>query len=227
MKRQWSRLIIIALLVQVSAAPTTQPTPPIVTRAHQILATMKTSSYQHPTDIDADAGRYNCDCSGLIDYLLRQDLPSHYKSIPFRKSVKRPRAVEFYEVFAAAPVRPTVGKLWQHVESVTDARSGDLLAWRKDPLPEKGNTGHIVLFDSPPKLIAENLYEVLVIDSTSLPHHDDTRAASVTGVGRGTIYVKTDAQGHAIGYASKSAEGPFLKYPIAIARPITPADSHP
>jgi hypothetical protein len=214
------RLVLIPLLLLLGAAPATQPTPPIVARAHQILATVKTSTYQHPTDIDAAAGRYNCDCSGLIDYLLLQDLPSHYRSIPFPKTVKRPRAVEFYEVFNSAPTTPTPGKLWQHIETITDVRIGDLLAWRKDPLPEKGNTGHIVLFDSVPKPIGENLYEVTVIDSTSLPHHDDTRPKSTTGVGRGTIYIKTDSQGHPIGYASKSREGPFLKYPIAIARPV-------
>jgi hypothetical protein len=220
MTRHRSTLILLALLLQVGAAPATQPTPPIVTRAHQILATMKASSYQHPTDIDASAGRYNCDCSGLIDYLLLQDLPSHYKSIAYPKNVNRPRAVEFYQAFIAAPAQPTTGQLWQHIETITDARAGDLLAWRKDPLPEKGNTGHIVLFDAAPKPIAENLYEIIVIDSTSLPHHDDTRAANTTGIGRGTIYVKTDSQGQPIGYATKSREGPFLKYPIAIARPI-------
>jgi len=216
------RLVLISFLFFLGAAPATQPTPPIVARARQILATVKTSTYQHPTDIDAAAGRFNCDCSGLIDYLLLQDLPSHYKSIPFPKTVKRPRAVEFYQVFNTAPAQPTPGELWQHIESITDARIGDLLAWRKDPLPEKGSTGHIVLFDSAPKPIAENLYEIIVIDSTSLPHHDDTRPANTTGVGRGTIYVKTDAQGHPIAYAPKSPEGPFRKHPIAIARPIMP-----
>jgi hypothetical protein len=217
------RLVLIPFVLLLGAAPSTQPTPALVTRARQVLATVKTSTYQHPTDIDASAGRYNCDCSGLIDYLLLQDLPLHYKSIPFPKSVKRPRAVEFYQAFIAAPpapAQPTPGQLWQHVETITQARTGDLLAWRKDPLPEKGSTGHIVLFDSTPKPIAENLYEIIVIDSTSLPHHDDTRPANVTGVGRGTIYIKTDAQGHPIGYASKSANGPFLKHPIAIARPV-------
>jgi hypothetical protein len=198
------RLVLIPFVLLLGAAPSTQPTPALVTRARQVLATVKTSTYQHPTDIDASAGRYNCDCSGLIDYLLLQDLPLHYKSIPA----------------PPAPAQPTPGQLWQHVETITQARTGDLLAWRKDPLPEKGSTGHIVLFDSTPKPIAENLYEIIVIDSTSLPHHDDTRPANVTGVGRGTIYIKTDAQGHPIGYASKSANGPFLKHPIAIARPV-------
>src|SRR5256885_17137739 len=116
------RLVFIPLLfLQIGAAPVTQPTPPIVTRAHQILATLKTSTYQHPTDIDASAGRYNCDCSGLIDYLLLQDLPSHYKSIPFPKTVKRPPAVEFYQAFIDAPAQPAARQLWQHVETITQA----------------------------------------------------------------------------------------------------------
>jgi hypothetical protein len=226
MKRHRTTLILLALFLQLGAAPATQPTPPpIVTRAHQILATLKTSTYQHPTDIDAAAGRYNCDCSGLVSYLLRNELPEHYKAVVYSARLKHPRAIEFAKSFAAASADPKPSDLWQHVQRVADARPGDLWAWHKDPLPETGSTGHIVLFDSTPRQVAPDVYEITVIDSTTKPHRDDTRKPDETGVGRGTMYLQADSQGHPIGYASRSPQGPFLHTPMAIGRPIIPSPS--
>jgi hypothetical protein len=220
MKPRLILLLALSLLFTAGAAPTTQPAPAIVTRAHQVLETMKASTYQHPTDIDSVAGRYNCDCSGLVGWLLRQDLPTHYRSIRFAPKAKRPRAFEFYNAFVAAPTQPAPGQLWQHIPRISDARTGDLLAWKKDPMPAKGSTGHIVLFDSAPKQIAPDVYEVTVIDSTTGSHNSDTRKPGETGVGRGTIYFKIDAEGRPTAYSSRSPEGPFRRYPMAIARPL-------
>jgi hypothetical protein len=221
------RLLCIPLLLVLvaAAAPATQSTSPVVARAHQILSTMKPTLYQHATDNDAAAGQYNCDCSGLVSYMLRKELPEHYKAIAYAARLRHPRAIEFSKSFAAAPAEPKSSDLWQHVERVTDARPGDLWAWHKDPLPATGSTGHIVLFDSTPRQVAAEVYEITVIDSTTKPHRDDTRKADETGVGRGTIYLQVDAQGHPIGYASRSAQGPFMHVPMAIGRPIMPSPS--
>jgi hypothetical protein len=222
MKPRPTLLLALTLLFTVGAAPTTQPASAILSRAHHILETMKASSYQHPTDIDAAAGRYNCDCSGLVGWLLRQDLPAHYRAIRFAPSAKRPRAFEFYKAFAAAPTQPATGALWQQIPRLADARPGDLLAWKKDPMPAKGSTGHIVLFDSTPTQVAPGLYEVTVIDSNSATHKADTRKPGQTGVGRGTVYFQTDPDGHPTACASKAPTGRFFSYPMAIARPVTP-----
>jgi hypothetical protein len=220
------RLLVVPLLfLLTAAAPATQPASPLVAHAHQILRTMKETLYQHVTDIDPAAGQYNCDCSGLVSYLLKKELPEHYKAVAYPARLKHPRAIEFSKSFAAAPAEPKASDLWQHVERVADARPGDLWAWHKDPLPATGSTGHIVLFDSTPKLVSADVYEIVVIDSTTKAHRDDTRKADETGVGRGTMYLQTDAQGRPIGYASRSPQGPFLNTPMAIGRPITPSPS--
>jgi hypothetical protein len=203
-----------------AAAPATQPSSPIPARAHRVLATLRTTTYQHVTDIDEATGEYNCDCSGLVSWLLRKELPAHYKAVSFPAKYKHPRAVEFRDAFAAAPADPKPGDLWQRVDRLPDARPGDIWAWRKDPLPETGVTGHIVLFDSVPKQVADGVYEVVVIDSTSRPHHDDTRKPDQTGVGRGTMYFKTDADGRPVAYAGRSPDGPFSRQPMSIGRPV-------
>jgi len=185
-----------------------------------MLDGLKATTYQHVTDIDEATGEYFCDCSGLVSYLLRKEMPEHYKAVPTLAPFRHPRAVEYYEAFRAAPTEAKAGERWQQIERLADARAGDVVAWRKAEVKETGTTGHIVLFDSAPKAVGENLFEVVVIDSTSKPHKDDTRAGEVTGVGRGTIYLKTDAAGRAVAFATRSAEGPFTVYAMAIGRPV-------
>jgi hypothetical protein len=224
MRRLFLFAPLFALLLA-AAPPATQPASPLNQRAHRILDNLKQSTYQHPTDIDEPAGKFNCDCSGLVTWLLRKELPDHYKAVPFPKPRARPRAREFHDAFAAAPANPGAKQLWQRVDSLADARPGDLIAWRKDPLPETGSTGHIVLVDSTPKPLSENLYELTIIDSTTAPHKDDTRKQGETGVGRGSIFFKTDKDGRPTAYATRSAAGAFLKFPMSIGRPLLPANN--
>lgn len=205
----------------IAAGPAaTQPASPLLARAYRMLDRLKATSYQHVTDIDEATGEYHCDCSGLVSYLLRKEMPAHYEAVPIVKPFRHPRAVEFYETFVAAPAEPKDGDRWQRVDRLADARAGDVVAWRKAEIKETGTTGHVVVFDSTPRSVGERLFEVVVIDSTSKPHKDDTRTGEVTGVGRGTIYLKTDEAGRAVAFATRSAEGPFTPYAIAIGRPL-------
>lgn len=193
---------------------------PVTARAYRILEGQKETLYQHTTEIDEAAGKYYCDCSGLIGWILRKELPEHYKAVPHPAKVKRPRAAEFHDAFAAAPAAAEPGKLWRRIGALADARPGDLIAWRKDPLPATGSTGHIVLLDSVPRQVRGDVWEATVIDSTTLPHKDDTRAKGQTGVGRGTMYFKVDEKGHPVARSPRSIDGPFTPYPHAIGRPV-------
>jgi hypothetical protein len=190
-----------------------------------MLANLKDTSYQHVTDIDETTGEFHCDCSGLVSYVLRKELRAHYDAIPYPKPLKHPRAVEFCKTFEAAPAIPLPGQLWQRVARVADFRPGDVAAWRIDPPPVKGNTGHVVLIDSTPKQVSTDTWEVVVIDSTSLIHKDDTRPEGTTGVGRGTMYFKTDDEGRPISRATRSADGRFIASPIGVGRPVAPSNN--
>lgn len=220
-------LLCAACLPSIAAAPattrptaTTNPASPLLARAYRMLAALKSTTYQHVTDVDEQTGEYFCDCSGFVSYLLRKEMPAQYAAVPFPAPFRHPRAVEFHDAFAAAPTETQPGQKWTHVVRLADARPGDVAAWRKATIPEKGVTGHIVLFDSTPRRVAADISEVVVIDSTSRPHKDDTREGDTTGVGRGTIYFKVDAEGRPVAFATGSAEGPFTSYSIAIGRPV-------
>jgi hypothetical protein len=227
MKRTFVRVLIcVGFLPLFAAAPattqpaTTNPASPLLARAYRMLAGLKSTTYQHVTDIDEQTGEYYCDCSGFVSYLLRKEMPAHYAAVPFPAPFRHPRAVEFHDAFAAAPPEATPGQKWMRIVRLADARPGDVVAWRKATIPDQGVTGHIALFDSTPKPIGPDVYDVVVIDSTSRPHKDDTRNGDETGVGRGTIFLKADAEGRPVAFATRSAEGPFTSYSIAIGRPM-------
>src|SRR4051812_8372978 len=132
MKRLVTLSLALTTALLLGLAPATQPTPPIVARAHGALAILKTTTYQHVTDIDESTGEFACDCSGLISWLLRKELPEHYKSVTFEKKWRHPRAIEYCDMFRAAPTDARPGQLWQRIDRLTDARPGDIWAWRKD-----------------------------------------------------------------------------------------------
>jgi hypothetical protein len=192
----------------------------LVARAHRVLETVRETSYQHVTDIDEGAGAYHCDCSGFVTWLLKKELPGHYAAIPYPKPFRHPRAVEFCRYFENAPVEAKAGELWQRVDRVAELRPGDIVAWRKDPLPETGTTGHVVLVDSGARQVGPDVYEVAVIDSTTSPHKDDTRQGEASGVGRGTMYFKVDGEGRAVARSTRAAEGPFVAYAIGMGRAV-------
>jgi hypothetical protein len=214
-------LLSTCLLLLIAAAPATQQasSSKLLNRAHHVLDTLKSSSYQHVSDIDEQAGEFHCDCSGFVGWLLRKEMPDQYKAVPFPKITKRPRAVDYYEAFLAAPTEPQSAKPWLRIVKMADAKPGDILAWRKVTIPENGTTGHVVLIDSLPTPIAPDLFKFVVIDSTSRPHEDDTRKPDETGVGRGTVYVKVDADGRPITFGSRPPKGQVSSIPIAIGRP--------
>ena len=120
--------------------------------------------------------------------------------------------------------------MWQQIAIAIDARPGDIVAW-KNPAHKTGehtNTGHVMVIDEPPieepsaGLLpdGEKAFRVRVIDSTSSPHADDSRAANQSGVGRGTIWLIVDAAGKPIGYRWKNPRGTLHEVPIAIGRAV-------
>jgi hypothetical protein len=215
-------LLSTCLLLLLAAAPATQPassSSKLLDRAHHVLKTLRSSSYQHVSDIDESAGEFHCDCSGFVGWLLRKEMPEQYKAVPFPKITKRPRAVDYYEAFAAAPADRQPARPWLRIDKIADAKPGDILAWRKVTIPEKGTTGHVVVLDSLPTPVAPDLFKIVVIDSTSQPHEDDTRKSDETGVGRGTVYIKVDAEGRPISFGSHPPQATASNLPIAIGRP--------
>lgn len=187
----------------------------VVAEARRILGNVKTTQYQHKTQIDETHGAYALDCSGLVCRILQKAAPHQLAAIAIEDHHSRQRAWEFYESFKKAGTTAVPG--WKAIGRMLDAQPGDVLARRaKDILPGE-STGHVMIIDATPVEEAPGRIRVVVIDSTSRPHANDTRPAGTNGVGRGTIWVEVDAQGQPVGVRAK-ADGKGPRMALAIGR---------
>ncbi len=187
-------------------------------QADHVLEQLTSTTYRHRTRVVEAAGIYETDCKGLIAFLLRKVSPAHLAVIPAPPGRKQPRAVEYYEFFMTQPpIGQTSPTGWNHVTNLAAAWPGDVLAWRYREIVPGKNTGHVLILDAKPERLEENVYRVEVIDSTGTPHDDDTRVKGGTGIGKGVMWFKVNAEGEAIAYR-RNSEAVFKIAPIAIGR---------
>lgn len=163
------------------------------------LATMRDSSYQHATDVDAAEGAYNFDCSGFVAYALAHSRPAALAVLPVTTST-RPLARDFEHHFRAVAAG-AVGA-WRAVGAVPALRPGDVIAWLTPPTSPSRNTGHVlVVLENPVRNPARpDEWLVAVADSTTSPHARDSRDAETDGLGTGTIGLVVDGGERPIGY---------------------------
>jgi len=201
-----------------SEGPANPSTQRIHEEANRILSGIQETIYQHKTEIDEENGIYRCDCSGLGIYVLNRTVAKDDPRGPLGDDRTRPRAMHFYEAFAEAT--PANEGRWQRVEQLVAARPGDIIAWRRDVI-RPGNSGHVVFVDEQPVLESDGLVRVVMIDSTTRPQVDDTRAKGESGVGRGTMWFKLDDDGRPVAYVrgSRTAEPQVVQISIGRANP--------
>lgn len=187
--------------------------------AQRILNSIQSTVYQHNTEIDEKAGAYRCDCSGFVGYVLNRTTAKDDPAGPLGDKKKRPLAMDYEKFFEKAPAKDGGDGRWQQIAKLADARPGDVIAWRHEkPMP--GNTGHVVIVDQRPVVEEDGLVRVVVIDSTTKPQVDDTRAKGTSGVGRGSMWFIVDADGHATGYVRGSRTAKPKSEAISIGRAL-------
>ncbi|MFK7788987.1 MAG: hypothetical protein AB8C95_05750 [Phycisphaeraceae bacterium] len=196
----------------------TTPSEQFGERLTSALEDMKSTKYQHKTEIDEDTKRYRCDCSGLLGYFLRQDHPEAYLALtgelaPWRS---RPLTVTYYETFNR--VGEDGDGLWVQIPSLLDAKPGDILAWRYSLLKKGKSTGHSMMIASKPVRERDGRIRVRVIDSTTYPHGNDTRQGDATGLGAGDIWFVIDKQGRPVAYHHREKSDRKDSRLIAIGR---------
>ena len=185
----------------------------------QILSELKSTRYSHKTMVDEDAGMYHLDCSGLACYVLKHVAPKALAAVP-KDGRPRARAKDFYEAFSSAPINES-GNGWQRIVRLLDAEPGDVIAWRKDPLPPKGNTGHVVIVMGKPVADGKNTVRVRICDSSKSRHAQDTRAKGDTGIGVGVMWFRVDDNGAPIAVHWSRPKRKPVPYPIAIGRALS------
>lgn len=197
-------------------------TEPVSEEARRIMTSARETWYSHKTVVDEKAGRYGVDCSGFVSLVLKRVAPQQLETIPHKDTRRRPLAYEFYEVFASSPSsKREATNGWMRVERLQDARPGDLIAWRKVHFEPGESTGHIVIVDEAPVREADGRFRVVVLDSTSTPHAQDSRKDGANGIGRGTMWFTVDAAGRATGINSRDRSlAPRTSSPIAVGRMV-------
>ncbi|KKP23014.1 MAG: hypothetical protein SZ59_C0004G0089 [candidate division TM6 bacterium GW2011_GWF2_28_16] len=188
------------------------PSQVIFLEAQRIMANLKSSLYEHTTTIDEYNGIYNTDCSGLVGYVLKYALNTHYLPIDAAKIVgtTRPLATDFYNFFnnclttSDTTLNPTG---WMKIQYLRNALPGDIIVWDyKDDTKE--NTGHVVILVNLVEKFTESVtinnikyweYKVRIIDSSSSTHYQDTRNLPTNltgqGVGCGDMYFGVNSAG--------------------------------
>lgn len=193
--------------------------------AVRILNGIQTTVYQHKTEIDEKTGVYRCDCSGFVGYVLNRTTAKDDPAGPLGDKKNRPLAMDYAKFFEKATTKNGGDGQWQQIAKLADARPGDVIAWRHET-PKPGNTGHVVIVDQRPVVEEDGLVRVVVIDSTTKPQVDDTRAKGTSGVGRGSMWFTVDAEGRATGHIRGSRTATPKNEAISIGRAI-PAKDQP
>ncbi|HVT29031.1 MAG TPA: hypothetical protein VHE81_13530 [Lacipirellulaceae bacterium] len=224
----------------ISVQPANAATQSVHDEAVRILNSVQITEYRHRTQIDEKRGVYRCDCSGFVGYVLNRTIAKDDGKGPLHDGRKHPTAMEYEKFFAAVPAvekldvpggqarfaqraaqKGTVprGSPWQRVVHLMDARPGDVIAWCHDK-PRPGNTGHVVIVDQAPVREPNGLVRVVVIDSTTLPWHDDTGAQHGNGIGRRTMWFTLDKEGRAYGYVRGSRSSKPKVESISVGRAL-------
>jgi hypothetical protein len=188
--------------------------------AERLLSGMRETHYQHRTHADKSAGAYDMDCSGFVDFLLKQIAPAQFSPLRIEPGHTRPRAAMYFELFSRLNISPLPG--WEAIPKLAEARRGDIIAWQlAASTDEPGDTGHVVIVAATPVERTNHLYRVEVYDSSVIHHDDDSRPEGTNGIGEGVITFRVDASGKAIGFQFNS-HAHYHGEAIAIGRLVNP-----
>jgi hypothetical protein len=197
----------------------------IADQAESIVNTLTQTDYQHADNIKPAAGIYDCDCNGFVGYVLSVVAPNHAALIVPATNPVRPLAYEYFDFFASLTSDSADG--WRRIDLLTDARRGDIMAWRFATIEPHENTGHVVIIAETPTLDPSGDFFVMrVYDSAAEAHFDDTREpggqpspTGKTGVGSGFINFKVDGAGRPLAYLfAPPLTAQYSYRPIAIGR---------
>ncbi len=230
------RLIVIVCVVcgwSVGELRTAEPPvagEPLFQEATNEFQTMKTTLYQHHTEVNREAGNYRYDCVGFVSYALRQAAPKAWASTVRVTGIAKgriPSPPRYRAFFAGLAEKPQPG--WQSVTKVSDLRCGDVVAWEHKT---KSAVGHALIIGSVPVPSPDGCWAVEVYDSTSSPHDADSRCndkrAQVlgstgrrSGLGHGVMELIADPVSGNLSGFYWSAKAPAITVPIAAGRPAS------
>ena len=198
------------------AAPSASASEKILEIVRLIEKKLKTTVYNHQTKVDLAKGRFEFDCSGMVNWILEQAAPTAYSEL---KS-DRPRVAEYVQALKKIPFdKPSPG--WRRVQKIADAEPGDVIAWPTPSWYPSDATGHMGVLVAKPEKVSGG-YLLRLADATSYPHGEDTREGG-TGFGYGTVLISVDpdsGEGTGQGWTGRYSGNTILKTPIYVGRAL-------
>ena len=144
----------------------------LVNKIENLLSSLKETKYSGTFLAEEDNGIYHTNCSAIILHLLEKV----GEKIPHR------RAYEIYEYFKASD---------HYVfDDINQLRPGDIIVWRKNVIPNTGDSGHVCIFMNLVE-IKEREAMIRIFDAARDPHDNDGRE---TGVGIGDLKLLHSSQ---------------------------------
>jgi hypothetical protein len=182
-----------------------------------IRASLRNSSYQARTKVDAKQGEYHWDCSGMAAWIMRRTAPAALQHL----ASSRPVARDFAAAIERAPANQARNG-WQRIANIADVMPGDVFAWRRPRGMPSKNTGHVGFVVERPLPVREipGAWVVRIADSTRGFHQDDARHDDDDGgFGIGTLAFLTDADGKVTHYGwSGTFSEWYVTTPIVFGR---------
>ena len=163
-----------------------------------VLASLKSTHYQHDSDIDASQGVYDTDCSGFVSFVLQTARSDAFSELQAATPTSRAFAgsdVTFIQNLSTAQPQ------WTRIHHAKYLQAGDIIAWLIPAGVQSDDTGHVMIVEHD-ATVSGNEATVPIVDATDTGHGDaDPRSPSdPSGVGRGTIVLTLDDDGEPTGY---------------------------
>jgi hypothetical protein len=191
---------------------------------------MKTTLYQHRTQVDWEAGSYRYDCVGFVSYALKRATPEAWATIVKATGLAKgriPSPPRYRTFLASLAKQPQPG--WRAVTKAAELRPGDVVAWEHKT---ETSSGHAVILGGVPVPAPDGAWLVEVYDSTSSPHSEDSRPTDPraevlassgrrSGLGHGVMVLLADPASGALTGLRWSTKAKALTVPIAAGRPIS------
>lgn len=208
--------ILPSITLSALAAPSASASEKILEIVRLIEKKLKTTVYNHQTKVDLAKGRFEFDCSGMVNWILEQAAPTAYSEL---KS-DRPRVAEYVQALKKIPFdKPSAG--WRRVQKIADAEPGDVIAWPTPSWYPSDATGHMGVLVAKPEKVSGG-YLLRLADATSYLHGEDTREGG-TGFGYGTVLISVDpdsGEGSGQGWTGRYSGNTILKTPIYVGRAL-------
>ena len=189
----------------------------VAAEVEAVLAGLRSTHYQHASDIDPAGGIYDTDCSGFVNFVLQTARSDAYLALQQATTVNRAFAGSYVTfIQGLSGEQPQ----WTRIHHAKYLQAGDIIAWLIPAGVETDDTGHVMIVEHD-ATVSGNEATVSIVDSTDTGHGDaDPRSPDdSSGVGRGAIVLTLDDDGEPTGYRwSTDADSPPYATTVVMAR---------